>query len=764
MQARLEDVLAEKEKELKLHQRFLDLKSLCEQDVFPTVNIPLKQHAEDLTSLMERIIPDPRDRKEEMFSGEIFSLLGAAYLHDAGLAGNCRWLRKEEMLGGLDTSHKRMLVSGGIGTELGIPEKAVDVINYICSANGAKKIPMEWVITEGGKKALIRNTKVIEHLFNFSHFILDVFCADPGHSSLRRYEHPGLALGDKRVSVEISSREGVITIRYEAASPYELHQIERAKPYVENAFKLFKDNVNGRLGFQYKQIKWDITHVFDDRVFGGRRIFSPCAGGETPLLERWEEAAAVLDRVFEHGYAVLVGDESVGKSTLLDSFVLPQAAHIFANAFSCEIWTNPVREIKNKICDTRRSYDFSDLDIISLCSKLLDEGPCLFILDGFERTDDLDPHEREKLERLLDFCFAREDCYLVVSGDKKAFFDWSGLLKGADISVLYELKPVERNRAEVLYGQAKVPWEQRPRCTPVEYQLIVRGFSIEDALRRLLEDATDVDQLRALLAALVDMNERHLKRHTIEDLCFETHLPYATAVHHLDILWSKGLITRDELSGSPLYSLAGLYLREPLYRILDLGQYADKKIARELLRRASLDDTMLDGSQLELIRRWKDSMVFSKEGMGRILAGLTALGEDCRAFLEKAKNDNSGIDIQPILKLIRSGDRAGRERAIRLLLDVGGKNVVNPLLGHLRDETVQELKDLIVRGMWGTGKRRRIIAVMRALRENGDRDSRLKTLGLFHGLPPRTAQNLLADLIEIEDDPIVLGELRKLSF
>jgi len=764
MQARLEDVLGEKERELKLHQRFLDLKSLCEQDVFPTVNIPLKQHTEELTSLMERIIPDPRDRKEEMFSGEIFALLGAAYLHDAGLAGNCRWLRKEEMLGELDMSHKRMLVSGGIAMELGIPEKAIDVINYICSSNTAKKIPMEWVITEAGKKALIRNTKVIEHLFNFSHFILDVFCPHPGHSGLRRLERPGLVLGDKRVSLEISSREGVITVHCEAASPYELHQIEKARPYVDNAFELFRNNVNGRLGFQYKQIKWDIARVFDDRAFGGGHIFSPCAGGETPLLERWQEAAAVLDKVFEYGCAVLVGKESVGKSTLLNSFVLSQAANIFANAFCCEIWTNPVRELKNRICDARSSYDFPDLDIISLCSKLIDEGPCLFVLDGFERTDGLDPQEREKLERFLDFCFAREDCYLVISGDRNAFFDWSGLLRGTGISVLYELKPLECKRAAAFYGHTKVSWDESSHYTPAECQLLVRGLNIDDALRRLLEDTADVDQLRALLAALMDMNEMHLKRHSIEDLCFETHLPQVTVFQHLDLLSSKGLIARDDVFGSPLYSLAGLYLREPLYRILDLGQFADKKTARELLRHASLHDTLLDRGQLELVRQWKDAMVFSKEGMGRILAGLTALGEDCRAFLEKAKSDNSGIDIQPILKLIRSDDRATRERAIGLLLNVGGKNVVNPLLRHLKDESVPELKDLIVKGMWNTGKRRRIIAVMRALKENGDRDSRLKALEFFHGLSLKTAQSLLADLVEIEDDPIILQELGKLSF
>ena len=282
MQARLEDVLGEKERELKLYQRFLDLKSLCEEEVFSSTDIPLKQHAEDLVAIIERIIPDPRDRKEELFSGEIFALLGAAYLHDAGLAGYCRWVGDEGILGGLDSSHKRFLVTAGIGRELGIPDKAIEVINYLSSSSVYKRMPMEWVITEGGKKALIRNTKVIEHLFNFSHFILDVFHTDISCAGLKKYPRPKLALGGKEVSIEINSREGVITVVYQASSPYESHQLETARDYVERAFKVFKDNVNGRLGLQYKEFRWDVSRKSDiGTPFSERHIFSPYAGGET---------------------------------------------------------------------------------------------------------------------------------------------------------------------------------------------------------------------------------------------------------------------------------------------------------------------------------------------------------------------------------------------------------------------------------------------------------------------------------------------------
>ena len=763
MQARLEDVLGDKERELKLYQRFLDLKSICEEDVFPSANIPLKQHAENLTSLIEKIIPDPRDRKEELFSGEIFTLLGAAYLHDAGLAGNCRWLTNEDIFSAFDVGHKRMLVSKGIGKELGIPEKAIEVINCLSFSNVAKKMPMEWVITEGGKKALIRNTKVIEHLFNFSHFILDVFYSDLGDTRLRRYQRPKLALGNKEVSVEISGREGIITIGYEATSPYEFHQIEKARNYVERAFKLFKDNVNGRLGFQYKEIKWNISRNFGSGgPFCEKRVFSPCAGEEVFLIERWTEASAILDRLFDNGSALVVGEESVGKSTLLKSFVLPQAAAILTNVFYCDVWTNPVHEVRDVICSTRKNCGYSGLDIISLCSRLLDEGPSLFILDGFERSIDLNLKEREKLERFLDFCFAREHCYLIISGDREAFFEWSALFSRTALSALYELKPLEGERAAGIYGSAKTQWDRRAWYTPMECELLEKGTTIEGALRNLLADADDVDELRPILAALIDMNQIYLRRHGVDEICFETHLSRTKVLYHLDVLTRKRLVARDEVSGSPLFSLASRSLREPLFRVLELRQFAEKKETREILTQSSLEDSLLDGRQLDLVRRWKDGMVFSKEGMGRILASLIGVGEDCGPFLEKAKHDNSGIDIQPILKFLRSESTAERERAIRLLLEVQDKNIVNPLLTRLKNETVPELKDLIIKGMWATGKKRRIIAVMRTLKENGDRDLRLRAIGFFHIFPPKTAKNLLADLMEAEDDPIVLEELRRL--
>ncbi|MDR2017610.1 MAG: hypothetical protein LBQ00_01820 [Syntrophobacterales bacterium] len=764
MQARLEDVLEEKERGLKLYQRFLDLKDLCEQDVFPSINLPLKEHVENLKSLVERIIPDPRDRKEELFSGEIFALLGALYLHDTGLTGSCRWFRNGDIFNALDSTQKRILVNNGIARELGIPEKAIEIINYLSFSDILKKMPMEWVITEGGNKALIRNTKVIEHLFNFSHFLLDVFFADLDSARLRRYQRPRLILGKEKISLEISSREGVVRVGYTAESPYETHQIEKVKVYVEKTFEFFKNNVNGRLGFQYRRIEWDINCKFDDtRLFCGRSAFSPYAGREIALIERWTEASSMLDRVFDHGCAIVVGDEFVGKSTMLKSFVLSQAATIFTNAFYCEVWANPVSELRDRVCSARMNYDYSDLDIISLCSRLLDEGTILFILDGFERTAGLDQKEREKLARFLDFCFAREHCYVIVSGDKGTFFEWSAFFSRTAMSALYELKPLDSEVALRMYGQeANTEWDKRAHYTPAECELFVRGITIEAALKDIFVGLDDINELRAVLNTLIDVNERHLKRYTADDICFESYLPSAQVLQHLDLLTQKGLVLRDESSGSAYFSLRSRFLMEPLFNILELKQFEGKKKVREILKWSSMDDSLLNGTQLDLIRACSEGMAFSKEDMGRILASLISAGENYQLFVEKARRDSSGINIQPILKLMDSNDVRKRADAIRLLLDLHDKKMVNPLLMHLKKESVQELKDLIVIGIGSTGKRRRIIALMRTLKENGDRELRFRAIGFFRSLLRKNPKNLLADIIEMENDPVILEELEKL--
>jgi len=75
MKSKLAEVLKAKGRELKLYQKFESLVRFCEEEVFPFSAVPLQRHIEELESLVERLLPEPIDRRNEMFSGEVFVLL-----------------------------------------------------------------------------------------------------------------------------------------------------------------------------------------------------------------------------------------------------------------------------------------------------------------------------------------------------------------------------------------------------------------------------------------------------------------------------------------------------------------------------------------------------------------------------------------------------------------------------------------------------------------------------------------------------------------
>ncbi len=58
MQLKLEYVLKNKEKELKLHEKFLNLKRFLETTVFPLSKTHVKQHTEELKALGRNVITD----------------------------------------------------------------------------------------------------------------------------------------------------------------------------------------------------------------------------------------------------------------------------------------------------------------------------------------------------------------------------------------------------------------------------------------------------------------------------------------------------------------------------------------------------------------------------------------------------------------------------------------------------------------------------------------------------------------------------------
>ena len=166
-------------------------------------------------------------------------------------------------------------------------------------------------------------------------------------------------------------------------------------------------------------------------------------------------------------------------------------------------------------------------------------GPTAFILDGFERTIGLEPEELEKLQRFVDFCLSREQCYVIVSGDKETFFDWSVPFRRVAMSALYELKALDHTKAAAHYGASTACWEAGTDYTPVECDLLSRGMTIESALEGILSRAEGIDELRPLLAVLIGTGQRHLKRYTVDEICFETRLPPARILFHLGFLVEK---------------------------------------------------------------------------------------------------------------------------------------------------------------------------------------------------------------------------------
>jgi len=760
MKAKLEDVLREKERELKLHQRFLNLKAFCEKTIFPRIESPVKEHVEVLKNLIERIIPDPKDRTEEMFSGEIFALLCVIYLHDTGHVKDFDWALNRDILNSVDMPHKEVFLSYEIARRLDIPESAVEIVNHLNFSHIVKKIPMEWEITDNHSKAIIRNTKIFECIFNFCHLLADMFYSDIRHLELKRYSDPQLILRPNEAAIDIDNREGIISIRYNARTPYELHVLENAGKYIGNMFEKFKNNVNGRFGFQYKEILWDITGDF----YCGRDVFeipkfSPYDESSGPPFKRWDEASLILDKLFDFGYVLVVGEASTGKTTLLNSFLAPQVLTMSPNVFYCELWSNPTGEIRDVICKRSGIGDYKTMDIVSICTELLRKGVCFFIIDGCERLIYMKPDEKEKLERFLAFCMGRRNIYLVISGDRGTFFEWYQSFRGASTSAICEVRSLDSAQAIDAYGEEKIFWDTSEYYKPIEFELLHSNMSMEKVLSDLLQGVKDTFEFRNILSVFVDKHENILKRYTIENILYETSLHYDGVLGHINFLKEKDILKETESLKQNYYSLTSRYLREPLRKVLELDMFEEKKRARNILKNSIVNETFLDEGALNAVERWKDHMIFTKEEMGLILGSAVNILKDTSHFFEKAKKDGKGIDVQPVLKFLYSDDIEKRKRAIALLVDIQDRNMINPLLDHLKQENVLEIRDLVIKGIGLTGKKKAMMAIMNTLNEIGDRQLRLKAIDLFYPLFGENAQQLLMDIREAEEDPVIIGKI-----
>lgn len=760
MKAKLEDVLREKERELKLHQRFLNLKAFCEETIFPHVELPINEHVEVLKKLIERIMPDPIDRTEEMFSGEIFALLCTIYLHDAGHVRDFEWTLNRDIMNSVDISHKEVFLNYEIARRLDIPESAVEIINNLSLSHIVKKIPIEWEITDNHSKAIIRNTKIFECIFNFCHLLVDMFYSDIRYLGLKRYSDPQLILRSNEAVIDIDSKEGIISIKYNAWTPYELHVLENARKYIGNMFDKFKNNVNGRFGFQYKEILWDITGDFYyDRDIFEIPKFSPYNEFQGPPFKRWDEASLLLDKLFDFGYVLVVGEASTGKTTLLNSFLVPQILTMSPNVFYCELWSNPTSEIRDVIYKRSSIQRYKEIDIISICTELLRKGACFFIIDACERLIYMEPDEKEKLERFLMFCMGQENVYLIISGDRETFFEWYQTFRGTNTSAICEVKQLDSAKALDTYGEEKIFWDTSEYYKPIEFELLHANVSMERVISDLLEGVKDTFEFRNILSVFVDKHENILKRYTVENIAYETSLPYDSILGHVNILKEKDIVKETESLGLTYYSLTSRYLREPLYKVLELDTFEEKKRVRNILKNSLVNETFLDKGALNAIERWKDHIIFTKEEMGFILGSIIDLLEDPSHFFEKAKRDGKGIDVQPVLKFLYSDDIEKRRRAIALLVDIQDRNMINPLLHHLRQENVLEIRDLVIKGIGLTGKKKAMMAIINTLNEIGDTPLRLKAIEFFYSLFGENTKQLLTDIRETEKDPAIIRKI-----
>jgi HEAT repeat protein len=175
-----------------------------------------------------------------------------------------------------------------------------------------------------------------------------------------------------------------------------------------------------------------------------------------------------------------------------------------------------------------------------------------------------------------------------------------------------------------------------------------------------------------------------------------------------------------------------------------------------------VNESYLDDTALVMLEKWKNGMVFSPEGMGWILASLLFRSKDHESFFEKAKNDGNGIDVQPILKLVYLDDPERREKAIKLLIKIQDKRIINPLLLNLKQEETTEIKKTLINGVGLTRKRRALVAIINTLQDIGDRQLRLNAIDFFYSLADGKAKEFLVEIREQEKDPLVLMRIDNL--
>ncbi|HEX2965083.1 MAG TPA: hypothetical protein VHO84_04835, partial [Syntrophorhabdaceae bacterium] len=687
MNAGLEDVLKVKERELKLHQRFLNLKAFSERKIFAHSSLPLETHTNDLKEIIEALIPEPKERSEEMFSGEIFSILGAVYLHDARHIKSFEWDINNGILSTIDGSCKDVFMNFAIGRRLDIPPSAIEIINYLMFSHSAKRLPVEWAITEGSSRAIVRSPTVFASIFNFAHLLCDLFRSDLISLPLKRYVHPQIILNRERAKLDIDSVQGTIGIEYNVFHAYELHSIENAKRYLNEMFRRFQEHVNGRMGLQYKKIEWkvssscaidrsstDMASAADGDLFG--------AGFHNDL----EMACTILDKLFEHGYVLIAGSEENDNTAFIKSVVMKELAHLNAKVLYCELWSHPAQELRDIICAHLDVSDGMSSDVISLCKILSDSTPCVFVIDSMERLSILDAIEREKLVRFMSFCLKEKNIFLMLCGDREFFFNWCNALFAIDTDAIH--LPADVTGKTLLQT---------------------------DALTDLVNEVENEYEFRSFLSCFVDTKDKLVGRHAVDEIHNDTLISRETIHSYASLLLKKNILRESVFQGHTYFSLAGSRWREILKKVFKLGEFEARRNIRDVLKDSVNSGVLLDKDTLDIIDRWKERMIFERDENGIILASLVDQGRDYDYYLEKARRRGKSIDVQPIIKLVHTSDVEKRAEAIILLTQIGDKSVANPLVVQLKNEEVSSIRDLVVKGVGHAKRKRTAIAVVNAL-------------------------------------------------
>lgn len=741
MQSKLEDVLRDKEGELKLYQRFLNLKSYCQERIFSSADTPLQRHVEAVKDLAEQLIPEPLTRTQEMFSGEIFVMLCLLYLHDAGVAVSYDWSGNNEIFERIDKPTKTLIINRDIAERLDIPISAIELINSLIFYTTIKRVPTEWEIREESRRAIVRNTVALESVFSFAHLLWDIFSPDSGNLSLRRFQHPNLRLHCGASSVVADSREGLLFIKCSPEIPYQTHLLEMVKGYVEGGFKKFKAAVNGKLGFQYRAIVWEIDDVPPERP--GAPDPEPsvfCSALNMP--DRWEEANRVLDTLFKNGRTIITGQAGCGKTTLMESFLLPQLRKISANVFRSEVWERPVGELREAVAAATDDKQAS-FDMVSVCNRLRATGPCFIILDCCERLQNVEEGEREKLKRFVDFCLEGDGFYLILIGDKEDFFDWYRPFSRISLSAIFEVQPDERRHA--LFA------------SDPESQELLR-----ETIDGILKRSGNKSELREVVGALT-AGVSNVARCTLADIRSETGLPLIRIIGYLNELRGKGIVGEHRSFDSTYYTIKSRHLIEPLREYLKLADLDEKRGIRTAITNARKEGAWLSPEMLDALEHRKEKLVFEGEDLAFVLASAIFQGRSPYDLIAKLDKDMRGLNMRgdAIVSLLNEGDVEKRKAAVRLLSRVRDDQMVNELLFHLKKEEDYTVKGLILETLVGMGKKKTLVALVRTLSDVDDRQWKLQSIDILAAADPSTARDALLILAETEKDQQILDAIER---